>query len=52
MSLVRDLKREKEYAAKAETKMGKMVAGITTMSELNIALLREIPADWSDQALM
>ena len=37
-SFVRDLKRANEYAASAETKMGRKVAGIVTSRELNMAL--------------
>ena len=39
VSLVRDLNRANEYAAKAETKIGMNVAGIDTIKELSIALL-------------
>lgn len=39
MSLVRDLNRANEYAAKAETIIGRNVAGIVTIKELSIAVL-------------
>jgi hypothetical protein len=44
MSFVRDLNRANEYAAKAATNMGRKVAGIVTIKELNIALLMGVPA--------
>ena len=40
MSFVLDLNRAKEYAAKAETIIGKNVAGIVTNNELSITVLR------------
>jgi hypothetical protein len=43
-SFVRDLNRANEYAAKAETIIGKKVAGIVTSKELNMAPLSGTPA--------
>ena len=40
MSFVLDLNRANEYAAKAETIIGKNVAGIVTINELSIEVLR------------
>ena len=40
MSFVLDLNRANEYAAKAETIIGKNVAGIVTIKELSIEVLR------------
>ena len=38
-SFVRDLKRANEYAARAETKIGRKVAGMVTSREWNMAVL-------------